>query len=152
MFISKILSQHGRDFTALIVCEHCATHSKLDTGYNDAYYRDHVLPAITCGTCASERLGPWPRGRGRCVMKRIPPNFTPWFSIDDDGQPTRPGWYEVLYLHELECDAGGTTMYWDGKDWSREKGLERAMYGNTFTHGERWRGLVEEMKQAPTLE
>jgi len=57
MFISKILSQHGRDFTALIVCEHCATHAKLDTGYNDAYYHDHVLPAITCGTCGKNRAG-----------------------------------------------------------------------------------------------
>lgn len=57
MFISKILSQHGRDFTALIVCEHCATNAKLDTGYNDAYYHEHVVPAITCGCCGMNRAG-----------------------------------------------------------------------------------------------
>lgn len=60
MLISKILSQHGRDFTALLECEHCGNTQKLSTGYDDAYYHDHVLPAITCGTCGKNRTGTTP--------------------------------------------------------------------------------------------
>lgn len=72
--------------------------------------------------------------------------FTPWFSIDKDGHPIRPGWYEVLYAHEEEEEADGTTRYWDGKIWCGGKGGMCVLYGSGNTRHERWRGLTAEAK------
>lgn len=80
------------------------------------------------------------------------PKFTPWFSIDEDGHPARPGFYEVLYAWELEDNADGTTMYWDGAFWRRHERFPPSSYGNAHTSGERWRGLMAEMKMRPTPE
>lgn len=74
---------------------------------------------------------------------------TRWFSIDDDGQPTLPGWYECLYA----CDQGEsypTMNYWDGRAWVVDGDLDspRLTFGNETTFGERWRGLVEPYRAA----
>lgn len=70
---------------------------------------------------------------------------TRWFSIDDDGQPEREGWYEVLYLFDTdECDL--RRRYWDGHLWLCAPGGARVGFGNHFTRGERWRGLAEKPK------
>jgi len=52
MRILKILTQHRRDFTATLVCEHCQHTQLLKGGYDDAYYHAEVLPNIPCGKCA----------------------------------------------------------------------------------------------------
>lgn len=57
MKIDEYLSIYRNDFTALLVCEHCGNKQKITTGYNDAYYHRHVIPAITCSACGRNRAG-----------------------------------------------------------------------------------------------
>lgn len=54
MKIKKMLSQHRRDFTATMVCEHCAHEQKLSGGYDDAYYHNSVIPNMTCDSCGKK--------------------------------------------------------------------------------------------------
>jgi hypothetical protein len=57
MKIQKITSQHRHDFSAEMVCEHCASVEKLTTGYDDANYHNNVIPAFHCGICGKNRAG-----------------------------------------------------------------------------------------------
>ena len=51
MKIKKILTQHRRDFTAIMECEFCKEEEKLDTGYDDRNYHDNVIPDKKCKKC-----------------------------------------------------------------------------------------------------
>lgn len=51
MKIKTILSQHRRDFTATLECEHCGSTQKLSGGYDDAFYHANVIPSINCQSC-----------------------------------------------------------------------------------------------------
>lgn len=51
MRIKKILSQHRRDFTATLECEHCGNEDHLGYGYDDANYHRNVIPSIRCSKC-----------------------------------------------------------------------------------------------------
>ncbi len=57
MRIKEILSEHGRDFTATVECEHCGHTAKLTSGYHDAHYHEHVMPAMRCRNCGKDRAG-----------------------------------------------------------------------------------------------
>lgn len=57
MKIQKNLTTFGSDFTALMVCESCGTTAKLMSGYNDAFYHNHVIPCINCPTCDRNHYG-----------------------------------------------------------------------------------------------
>ena len=50
MRIKKIISQHRRDYTAVMICEHC-NHEQKDSGYDDANYHQNVIPKIKCDVC-----------------------------------------------------------------------------------------------------
>ena len=50
MKIKTITSQHRRDYTATMECEHCG-HLQKDSGYDDDFYHRNVVPAIKCGSC-----------------------------------------------------------------------------------------------------
>ena len=54
MKIQKILTQHRRDFTAMLVCEHCEATQKLDGGYDDEFYHNRVIPSIKCKACGEK--------------------------------------------------------------------------------------------------
>lgn len=54
MKIHKIVSQHRRDFVADLVCEHCNTKERLDSGYDDDYYHQVVIPAMVCKSCGKK--------------------------------------------------------------------------------------------------
>ena len=61
MKIRKIISQHRRDFSAIMVCEHCESEQKLNSGYDDAFYHQNVIPVMKCESCgkiASEDYRP----------------------------------------------------------------------------------------------
>lgn len=51
MRIKKILSQHRRDFTATLECDHCGKEQHLSSGYDDAHYHRNVIPTIPCKAC-----------------------------------------------------------------------------------------------------
>jgi hypothetical protein len=55
--IKEITSQHRNDFRAIMECEHCGGIQKLTTGYDDSYYHDKVIPAMTCQSCGKDRAG-----------------------------------------------------------------------------------------------
>lgn len=51
MKIKEITSQSRRDFTAILICEHCDHEEKLTTGYDDANYHENVIPKMKCKEC-----------------------------------------------------------------------------------------------------
>jgi len=51
MKINYIISQHRRDFTALLECESCGSHEELNDGYDDDNYHRNVIPAMKCKKC-----------------------------------------------------------------------------------------------------
>lgn len=51
MKIINIISQHRRDFKAVMECEFCK-HQELDnSGYDDRFYHDQVIPSMKCKSC-----------------------------------------------------------------------------------------------------
>lgn len=50
MQIQTKISQHRRDFTAVFECEHCGAR-RTDSGYDDAYFHEEVIPAMVCHEC-----------------------------------------------------------------------------------------------------
>lgn len=50
MNIKKIISQHRRDFTAILECEHCG-FTETRRGYDDTNFHQNVIPAIPCKQC-----------------------------------------------------------------------------------------------------
>lgn len=51
MKIKKFLSQHRRDFTAMMICEHCGHEELNKYGYDDDNYHVNVIPAMLCKSC-----------------------------------------------------------------------------------------------------
>ena len=51
MKIKKITSQHRRDFSADLECEHCEHVQKLRNGYDDSNFHQNVIPEIKCEEC-----------------------------------------------------------------------------------------------------
>lgn len=54
MKIKTIISQHRRDFTADLECEHCGAVERLNSGYDDANYHQNVIPNIECHACGKK--------------------------------------------------------------------------------------------------
>lgn len=50
MKINKSLYQHRRDFRAIYECEHCGFR-KEDSGYDDNYFHNEVIPSMMCEKC-----------------------------------------------------------------------------------------------------
>lgn len=65
---------------------------------------------------------------------------TQWFSIDEDGCPSRSGWYDILYKWE---EATTTRWWWGGVVWREFEGGKITSFGNSRTEGEKWRGLAD---------
>ena len=57
MKIIKMLSSFGNDFTATMECENCGATGYLETGYNDNYYYNQVIPAMLCSCCGKNSHG-----------------------------------------------------------------------------------------------
>lgn len=61
MIIKLITDQCRRDFSAILICEHCSHEQFLNSGYDDANYHQNVIPKIACNGCgkrASENYRP----------------------------------------------------------------------------------------------
>lgn len=55
MKIKTKTQQHRFDFHAILVCEGCEHEQELTTGYDDAFYHDHVMPTLKCEGCKKSR-------------------------------------------------------------------------------------------------
>lgn len=51
MKIKEIISQSRRDFTAMMICEHCSNEYILKDGYDDDFYHEKVIPNMECSKC-----------------------------------------------------------------------------------------------------
>lgn len=51
MRIKKIISQHRRDYSAIMQCEFCGSEEKDKYGYDDRNYHDNVIPNMVCKKC-----------------------------------------------------------------------------------------------------
>lgn len=56
MKIKTITSQNRRDFHAIYECEHCG-HTEEGSGYDDAYFHQHVIPDMECKSCGKKAGG-----------------------------------------------------------------------------------------------
>ena len=56
MKIKQILSQHRRDFTAIMQCEFCGNEKTNGSGYDDRYYHDNVIPQMKCESCGKSTI------------------------------------------------------------------------------------------------
>lgn len=54
MKIKQILTQHRRDFTAVMECEHCGHESKLMHGYDSDDFHRNVIPDMDCKECGEK--------------------------------------------------------------------------------------------------
>jgi len=50
MHIKTITSRSRRDFWAIYECGKCG-HAYRDSGYDDAYFHNTAIPAMTCPSC-----------------------------------------------------------------------------------------------------
>lgn len=57
MKIDKMTFEMGRDFKAIMVCEHCGEKQENKTGYHDTYYHTEVIPGMFCNACGKNRSG-----------------------------------------------------------------------------------------------
>lgn len=51
MKIERIVHQHRRDFVAAMKCEFCGSVKINESGYDDRYYHDCVIPEMKCKSC-----------------------------------------------------------------------------------------------------
>lgn len=70
MEIKKIISQFRRDFTAIYKCEHCG-HEEEDSGYDDTYFHEKVVPHRKCPDC-----GKIADSNYRALTTKYPGNMT----------------------------------------------------------------------------
>ena len=61
MKIKKITYSSGRDFSAVMICEHCENEQEIKTGYDDGNYHNNVIPTMTCLECDRDRSGYIPK-------------------------------------------------------------------------------------------
>jgi hypothetical protein len=54
MKIKKIISQHRRDFSAIMICEHCENEEINKYGYDDDNYHNNVIPSMECKVCGKK--------------------------------------------------------------------------------------------------
>ena len=77
MEIIKIISQHRRDFTAEIKCEHCSTIRILNDGYDDAFYHNSVIPNMNCEKCNESSISK----KSEVPPRRLKPLYEEGFQI-----------------------------------------------------------------------
>jgi len=51
MKIKKIIEQSRRDFSAIMKCEFCGHEHTNESGYDDRFYHDNVIPNMECEKC-----------------------------------------------------------------------------------------------------
>lgn len=54
MKIKQIVSQYRRDIIVILECEHCEDVTPEESGYDDAYYHNTVIPSKICTQCGEK--------------------------------------------------------------------------------------------------
>ena len=54
MKIKKITSRSRRDFSAIMICEHCGEEDINNYGYDDTNYHNNVMPNMKCKSCGEK--------------------------------------------------------------------------------------------------
>ena len=57
MKIQSFTFEMGRDFHAIMECEHCGATQPNKCGYHDSYYHEVVIPGMHCNSCGKDRYG-----------------------------------------------------------------------------------------------
>lgn len=57
MKIQELTFEAGRDFHAVMECEHCGVTQQNDSGYHDSNYHEQVIPGMFCKSCGKNRDG-----------------------------------------------------------------------------------------------
>jgi C4-type Zn-finger protein len=71
MKINEVTFQMERDFSAVMECEHCGNKQMLHSGYNDGFYHQRVIPAMTCESCGKNREGIIPEIKNDNGLKSV---------------------------------------------------------------------------------
>ncbi len=71
MKIQRITAMVENDFVAIMECEHCGGIQVLKTGYDDNYYHERVIPAMTCKACGRNRVGVVPEERNDDGLRSV---------------------------------------------------------------------------------
>lgn len=56
MKLIKRISQTRRDFWADYQCEFCGHKENNQSGYDDSYYYEHVIPNMVCAKCSQSTV------------------------------------------------------------------------------------------------
>ena len=56
MKITKMISQHRRDFYAEYTCEGCSNIHPKDSGYDDDNFHQNVIPNKKCNKCGESTI------------------------------------------------------------------------------------------------
>jgi len=56
MKIKKVIWQNRRDFSALMECEFCGHQEMNNSGYDDRYYHDEIIPNMRCSKCGESTI------------------------------------------------------------------------------------------------
>jgi hypothetical protein len=57
MRVREVTFQLGRNYSAIMECEHCNNTQEERGCYDDAYFDNHVIPAMVCKSCGKNRAG-----------------------------------------------------------------------------------------------
>ena len=97
MRIKEITFQLRNDFSAILLCEHCAHEQDLKTGYDDDNYHTNVLPLIMCLQCGFSTADPAPD--------------------EQPGRDAAAGWVEerARWLRQEASNGGALSLRHDAK-------------------------------------
>lgn len=51
-----MINQHRRDFSAIMECEFCNHTQTNNSGYDDSYYHENVIPNMKCLSCSKSTV------------------------------------------------------------------------------------------------
>ena len=55
MKIKQFTMESGKDFYAILECEHCGHLQEMKHGYHDSYFHTKVIPGMVCKVCNRDR-------------------------------------------------------------------------------------------------
>ena len=104
MQIKEITFEMGNDFHAVMECEHCGHTRRNKSGYNDAYYHEHVIPAMKCVACGKSTMS---TTTPKKLLDELRLAFTAAGETDGDVLTAVDQEYQAIREEALRRAAGG---------------------------------------------